>query len=139
MSEEGEAALLGVVNDVLSEVIDLVAELKQARRKVSAADALHRELDALFADLLRWARELIEEDEAEGVSPLDRMASVAGRAPANLWSGTPSDDDVRSVVGHHLERLGAHVAAAGGQSGFAPVLAEMRSGLDAHLEALGRR
>jgi hypothetical protein len=84
------------LNMVLSEVIDIVQEVKQAHRKVPETHALHAALDRLFDDLGAWARVLIEQDEARGISALAAMSSVAGRTPPNLWPGSATDYEVRS-------------------------------------------
>jgi DNA-binding ferritin-like protein len=130
---------IGDLNQVLSEVINEVSGVKQARRVVPETHALHAELDQLFEDLRKWAELLIERDEALGVSPLSVMPSVAGRTPANLWPRGADDDEVRRVIGAHLDRLQEHVAAALAEQesdeSRAP-LAQMKSALLAHRRVL---
>jgi DNA-binding ferritin-like protein len=127
------------LNQALSEVIDVVQDLKQARWRVAGSHPLHAVLDHLMDDLAAWARLLIEEDEALGASPLAFMPSVAGRKPPNLWPGAATDEDVRRMVSEHLDRLEQHVAAAlaeqeDGRSRAA--LAEVDRGLMTQKQAL---
>jgi DNA-binding ferritin-like protein len=103
---------MAALNQVLSEVIDVVQEVKQAHRNVPETHALHAALDDLFVALGTWAQALIEQDDAHGLSPLASMPSVAGRTPPNLWPAGASDEEVRRLITQHLERLAQHVAAA---------------------------
>ncbi len=106
--EDPAAAL----NQVLSEVIDAILDVRQADRRVPETQALHKVLDQLFADLRTWARLLADQDQALGVSPLASMPSAAGRTPSNPWHGTASNEEVRRIVGEHLDRLERHLASA---------------------------
>lgn len=139
MSSSPPTDPIEALNNVLSEVIDLVQDVKQAHVKIPESQALHAELDRLFRDLRMWAQLLLEQDEALGVSPLASMPSVAGRTPANLWPGNPTDEEVRRVVREHLDRLEQHVATAL-QVQDVPrsrdTLAEVQLGLLAHRRAL---
>lgn len=144
MSEPGSPTPLEAVTGVLSGLLDVVQEVKQAHRKVPERDSLHPEIDALFSDLGRWARLLLEEEQDHGVSPLETMPSVAGRRPPVLWAGEPGDDEVRDVVGRHLALLDEHVSAAlaGPDAEDADVraaLEEVHAGLRRHLDALRSR
>jgi DNA-binding ferritin-like protein len=128
------------LNEVLSEVIDIVQEVKQAHRKVPETHALHAELDELSDDLRTWARLLMEQDEALGVSPFAFMASVAGRKPPNLWPRAASDDEVRRLLDEHLDRLGQHVTAAmdaQDDDRSRATLADVERGLLVHRKRLG--
>jgi DNA-binding ferritin-like protein len=127
----GTAAL----NQALSEIIDELQELKQARWRVAHGHPLHAALDDLFEDLKAWARLLVEQDEALGVSPLAAIPSVAGRTPTNTWPGTATDDEVWRTVRKHLDRLAEHVAAALAEQDEGPArasLAAVQRGLEAH-------
>jgi DNA-binding ferritin-like protein len=127
------------LNDVLSEVIDLVQDVKQSHRKVPESHALHAALDQLFIDLASWAQLLVEQDEALGISPLARMPSVAGRTPPNLWPGEATDEEVCALIDAHLARLGAHVTAATATQDDGPAraaLAGIEDGVSAHRKTL---
>ena len=130
---------IAALNQVLSEVIDAILDVRQAHRRVPETHSLHAVLDQLFADLRTWALLLVEQDEALGVAPLARMTSVAGRTPVNLWPGVATDEEVRRIVGEHLDRLGQHVAAALAEQQDDKVraaLAEVERGILAHRQAL---
>jgi hypothetical protein len=103
---------IAALNDVLSEVIDVVQGVKQADRKVPRNHEMHQELERLLERLKTWASLLMAEDEQLGSSPIGNMPTVAGRTPPNLWTGTPTDDEVRSTVLDLLDRLSVHLAAA---------------------------
>jgi DNA-binding ferritin-like protein len=130
---------IAALNQVLSEVIDFVQEVKQAHRKIPENHQLHAQLDRLFEDLRSWARLLVEEDEQLGVSPLASMPSVAGRTPPNLWPRTATDEEVRLAVVDHLDRLAGHVSAALAKqydAGSQTVLAEIQQQAMGHVQAL---
>jgi DNA-binding ferritin-like protein len=127
------------LNQVLSEVIDAILDVRQALRRVPETQALHNELDQLLADLRTWAQLLADQDQALGVSPLASMASGASRTPRNPWHGAASDQEVRRIVGEHLDRLEHQLSVAlaeqyGDQTQAA--LAEIQHGILAHRRAL---
>lgn len=106
--EDPAAAL----NQVLSDVIDAILDVRQAHRRVPETHDLHALLDRLFADMRTWARLLADQDQALGVSPLASMTGASGRTPPSPWHGAASDEEVRRIVGEHLDRLGQHLGAA---------------------------
>jgi DNA-binding ferritin-like protein len=128
------------LNEVLSEVIDVVLDVRQAHRRVPETHALHAVLDQLFDDLRTWTRLIVDQEHALGVSPLASMPSAAGRKPPYPWHGAASDDEVRRIVGQHLDRLGQHLAAALAEQQDDKVraaLGEVERGLLVHKRALG--
>ena len=130
---------IGALNQVLSEVIDVVSEVKQARRKVPGAHPLHGQIDQLSNDLGAWAGRLMVQDDALGVSPLASMPSVAGRTPLNLWPGSPTDEEVCQLLDDHLARLEGHVTSASDRQtdeGSRAALDEVHAGIAAHRDAL---
>ena len=127
------------LNQVLSEVIDGVLDVRQAYRRVPETHALHGLLDQLLSDLRAWARLLADQDLALGVSPLASMPTATGRKPPHSWHGAASDEEVRRIVGEDLDRLGQYLAAALAEQQDDPVRAaldEVERGLLAHKRAL---
>ena len=130
---------IAALNQVLSEVIDAILDVRQAHRRVPETHALNAVLDQLFADLRTWAGLLADQDQALGVSPLASMPTAAGRMPPHSWHGAASDEDVRRVVGEDLDRLGQHLAAAlveQHDDAVRTALAEVERGIQAHRQAL---
>jgi len=129
------------LNEVLSEVIDMVMALRQAHRKVPDTHELHAELDRLFSDGRRWAELLVAADTARGVSALDYMPSVAGRQRPDLWHGPVGDEEVRRVVAGQLDRLAEHLRVALSEQvddHVRELLERINAELQSHLDALGR-
>jgi DNA-binding ferritin-like protein len=128
------------LNQVLSEVIDDVLDVKQAHRRVPETHALHAELDRLFDDLRAWARVIADQDQALGVSPLASVPTSAGRTPPHSWHGAASDEEVRRMIGEDLDRLGQYLATALAEQQDDTVrtaLADVQHALQVHRQALG--
>src|SRR5258708_33833388 len=93
------------LNQVLSDVIDAILDVRQAHRRVPETLALHALLDRLFDDLRTWARFLADQDHALGVSPLASMPGASGPTPPTPWHGASSKHGDRRIFGEHPERL----------------------------------
>ncbi len=129
------------LNEVLSEVIDMVMALRQAHRRVPETHELRAELDQLFSDARRWAELLVAADTARGVSALDYIPSVAGRQRPDLWHGPVGDEEVRRVVAEQLDRLAEHLRAALSEQDDDDVrglLDGINAELQSHLDVLRR-
>jgi hypothetical protein len=129
------------LNEVLSEVIDVVMALRQAHRKVPQTHELRAELDQLFSDGRRWADLLMAADSARGLSALDYMPSVAGRQRPDLWHGPVGDEEVRRVVTGLLDRLAEHLRVALSEQDddhVRELLDRINAELQSHLDALRR-
>jgi DNA-binding ferritin-like protein len=132
---------VAALNQVLSEVIDVVLDVRQAHRRVPGTHALHAVLDQLFGDLKAWAGLLMDQDLALGVPPLASMPSASGRKPPSRWAGAVTDEEVRQVIAGHLDRLGQHVATALAEQDDASAraaLAEVQRGVLACTRALSQ-
>ncbi len=130
---------LTALNLALSEVIDAIRELKQARWQVARTSELHAVLDGVFDDLVGWEHLLLEQDEALGASPLSYMRSAAERASPAAWAATAGEDEILATVTEHLNRLAEHVAAAQAQQDREvprEALREVEVGLRGRLDTL---
>jgi hypothetical protein len=139
MSTDTPPDAIAAVNAILSEVIDLVMDVKQAEWKVPRTHEIYGELDGLIKDLKSWAVLLMAEDEQLGASPLESIPSAAGRTAPKLWSGNPTDDEVRRTLLDYLDRLSLHLAATQGQEvekSARDLLRSIREELMARIRAL---
>jgi hypothetical protein len=129
-----------VLNQVLSEAIDALLDVRQAARRVPGTQALHGMLDRLFADLRAWAQMLRDLDTELGVSPLASMPSGAARTPSNPWYGAASSGEIHRIVGEHLDRLAGHLATALAErqdDRVRTALTEVQQGILGYRRALG--
>jgi hypothetical protein len=133
---------LVALNAVLDEIIDLVREVKGARWRFGASASLHAELDSLFDDARRWARDLIELDEDHGRSPLESMPTASARQSRDLRPDISTEDDVRRELDDALGRLDQHVAiaiASQVDDDLSEALGAIEDGVRRHRQSLGPR
>lgn len=132
---------IAAFNQVLSEVLDMLPVAGQADRKVQWSHPIHAELDLLVQDLRSWAGQLMDRDDALGISALAFMPSKAGRHLPNPWPRDPTDQEVRVLLDELLSRLEEHLEAALAQQcddGMRGVLAKVEQGLRRHRQALSQ-
>jgi DNA-binding ferritin-like protein len=141
VSTPGSHDPAAALNQVLSDVIDGILDVKQAHRRVPESHALHAELDQLFDDLRAWAKVLDDQERALGISPLASMPTSTARTPPHSWHGSASDEEVRQAVGEDLDRLGQYLAAALSDQqddNVRAALQEVERGLLVHKQALSQ-
>jgi hypothetical protein len=85
---------------------------------------------------------LADQDQALGVSPLASISTAAGRTPPTPWHGAATSEEIRRIVGEHLDRLGLHLTAALAEQpddSVRAALTEVERGILAHRRALDDR
>jgi DNA-binding ferritin-like protein len=138
LNEPDPTQVVAGLNQVLSEMIDGISEVKVALWRSKRTGVLHAELDQLLRDLARWAHSLGDRDLLLGVSPLSFMTSTAGRASPTLLSGNPTVSEVCRLVGGLLRDVECHVTTVLDNSDQASrrLLTEVHRGLECHQQAL---
>jgi hypothetical protein len=127
------------INRVLSEIVDVILEVKVALWRSKRTRGLHAELDQLLCDLTSWTTSLGDRDLLLGVSPLSFMTSVAGRERPTLRRGDPTESEVCSLVGGLLRDMNNHVAAVAEEQTDDPsrrILADVHLRLERHQQLL---
>jgi hypothetical protein len=139
-SESSPAA--AAINGALSEVLDVVADVKQSDRKAPLNHELHGQLDELFEDLRTWASLLMAEGEQLGSPALGNIPTMSGRTLRNLWPGSPTDEEIcRSVLGR-IDQLSVHLATVQGEQedeDARALLVNIQQELGRHVHALSGR
>jgi hypothetical protein len=139
LSEPDPAQPVAGLNRVLSEIVDVILEVKVALWRSKRTRGLHTELDGLLCDLTGWTTSLGYRDLLLGVSPLSFMTSVAGRERPTPWRGDPTESEVCSLVCDLLGDMNNLVAAVAGEQTDDPsrrILADVHLRLESHQQIL---
>jgi hypothetical protein len=67
------------------------------------------------------------------------MPTAAGRTPPSPWHGAATNEEIRRIVGGHLDRLGQYLSAALAEQhddNVRAALTEVERGILAHRSAL---